>query len=241
MADERFAYLNAYEVNRADVQQLYCRTDRGLWRSVDGGDHWVRLSRGNLNEIAAIACTNAAWPTLYFGGTTPSGTIPSASSTFLYRVDGANAAPHGSEYDLSGSIPVAVNGDFLRCIECHPADEGVLYLGFANYGQASRIWRVDNALGPADQVQWLDIAGNLSSEWNGANGVNAIAVDPQHPDTHLFLGSDRGLYYTDNGGRHWFKYLEIPNTMIMDLRMREADRTLFVFTHGRGAWRVRLK
>jgi hypothetical protein len=54
----------------------------------------------------------------------------------------------------------------------------------------------------------------------------------------FIAGTNIGLFYSTNSGVNWFLSNELPYTQITDLKLRESDNRLFVFTHGRGTWAV---
>jgi hypothetical protein len=68
-----------------------------------------------------------------------------------------------------------------------------------------------------------------------------VAVDPRSPEHFIFAGTDYGLYYTLDGGINWHKEYSIPNVAVHEVKIRNSDRTLFAFTHGRGIWYLKLK
>jgi hypothetical protein len=68
-----------------------------------------------------------------------------------------------------------------------------------------------------------------------------VAVDPRSPEHYIFAGTDYGLYYTLDGGITWQKEYSIPSVAVHEVKIRNSDRTLFAFTHGRGIWYLKLK
>jgi hypothetical protein len=67
-----------------------------------------------------------------------------------------------------------------------------------------------------------------------------VAVDPQDPENKIFAATDFGFYFTIDGGKNWTKDTRIPNVEIHEIKMRNSDRRLFLFTHGRGSWTIKL-
>jgi hypothetical protein len=66
--------------------------------------------------------------------------------------------------------------------------------------------------------------------------VYSLELDPTHPDSVIFAGTEYGLWYTTDGGNSWSRDQTIPPITIYDIRVRQTDRRLFVFTFGRGVW-----
>ncbi len=73
--------------------------------------------------------------------------------------------------------------------------------------------------------------------------MHSIVVDPDD-SLRLYLGTDLGVMTTIDGGRTWM--IEETGfgpavTMWLSLiRTQAGQKQLYAFTHGRGAWRVRL-
>lgn len=224
MDAEDYAFINAYQINYGDGDQLYCRTNQGLWRTVNRGTSWSKLTSGSIFGIFAIATTVEANPTVYFGG----------SSAKFYRIDNAATAVAGTEVDLSATVPASATNDYMAGISVHPAEETTLYIGFSSYSNNPKIWRVEDA--DTGAPTWTDISGDLPTELP----VNYVQADPEDPDNVLFAATDFGLYYTTNGGTNWIKDVSVPNVAIHEAKLRQSDRSLYLFTHGRGIWYVPL-
>ncbi len=79
---------------------------------------------------------------------------------------------------------------------------------------------------------WTNITGNLPNI-----PVDAILLDPSAPTTHIFVGTDMGLFQTTDGGTTWTPFNNsMPNTAVVDLVYNQKTNVLFAATHGRSAW-----
>jgi hypothetical protein len=114
-----------------------------------------------------------------------------------------------------------------------PTNANVITVAVGGFG-SGHVWRgVVNAAGTA--AAWSDISGA------GATGlpdtpVNAIALDPMNL-THIYAGTDVGVYRTLNDGSTWSAYREgMPNIAAYDLKLHPTTRLLRAATHGRGMW-----
>lgn len=212
------AFIAPYEINRADGQQVYFCSTNGIWRTNDSGTNWTKITN-NHSTVYAVGVTNEADPTVYFGG----------SSAQLYRIDNASSAAVGTEVDLSASVPSVVTSHVISCITPHKSDNTKAYVTFSTISTQPRVYLVEN-INTASPT-WTAIAGNLPSELP----ANWIEINPSNED-NLYVGTDFGLYSSEDGGTTWLKETEIPNTAVQNIRLRETDGSLFVFTHGRGAW-----
>ena len=161
---------------------------------------------------------------MYFGG----------NAAQLYKLENA-ATEVGTDVNYNLSVPAAITNDFLNFIEVNPKNKYQIFCAFSNYSDTSRIWKVSN-LDSSNPV-WTDISANLPK----GLPVNSVAVDPRSPEHYIFAGTDYGLYYTLDGGITWQKDYSIPSVAVHEVKIRNSDRTLFAFTHGRGIWYLKLK
>ena len=73
--------------------------------------------------------------------------------------------------------------------------------------------------------------------------VHSVVVDPDDSQ-RLYLGTDLGVVVSVDGGRTWMNeetgFGPAVTMWLQILRATDGGKYLFAFTHGRGAWRVRL-
>lgn len=227
ISDSRFAtdgvnFINAYAINPADEYQLYYRTNKYLYRTTDGGDGWDIITN-QRSGLKAIGVSNETNPVVYTGG----------SAGQLYRINNAATVGAASETSFNLAVPASITNDFLNCIVVHPKDRNTIFMAFSNYSVQPRIWRASGF--DSSKPVFKNISGNLPVNLP----VNFVATDPQFPDKNLFAATDFGLYYSTDSGKIWVKETRIPNVAIHEIKMR-ADRTLFIYTHGRGLWYLTL-
>jgi photosystem II stability/assembly factor-like uncharacterized protein len=231
LVDDDVWHENQFEMNYLDGEQLYLPTRDYVWRSVNGGDNWEKITNSyaggnNSPHPYAIGLSNDVFPTVYTGGT----------KGLFVRIDDAFNAVQGQEADLSDFSPAElVPKGKLTCLTVHPLDDYTVYATVLNTDSVSRVWKITNA-NDTSLIAWNDLTGNLSRRLN----TYWIEPDPDHPDSVLFIGTDYGLWYTTDAGTSWFREPNIPPITIYQMRMRKSDRKLFVYTFGRGIWIVTL-
>jgi photosystem II stability/assembly factor-like uncharacterized protein len=221
-------FINPFEINNLDGDQIYVPTRREVYRSLDQGNSWLALTGDIPGESFSVGLSNSTNPIAYIGGT---------ASRICY-VNGAATAGSGEEISLwdAGSLPNnrSFLGGTIGCIEVDPNDETTIYCGFTNIDTDSRIWRIRHA--NSYSAIFDDIGANLPE----SVPVNWVEVDPDMSD-HILLGTDYGLYTSLNAGQSWQKEDRFPNAPIDQIRLRHSDRKLFIYTHGRGIWTANLK
>ncbi|MER3559055.1 MAG: hypothetical protein C4336_06130, partial [Armatimonadota bacterium] len=95
----------------------------------------------------------------------------------------------------------------------HPTNPYKIYVVLGGTG-TPHVYRCDNTL--SNPVQWVDISGSGATALPDIH-CNSIAVDPQAPDTVLYLGTDIGVFFTLDGGATWRNATQpygLPNVQV---------------------------
>jgi len=78
---------------------------------------------------------------------------------------------------------------------------------------------------------WTEITGNLPDK-----PINVIFEDRKNPNL-LFLGNDRGVYVSIDGGENWvYMRNNMPTIAVHDLLVHPRENDLVVGTYGRGIY-----
>ena len=113
---------------------------------------------------------------------------------------------------------------------------GVVYATYGNFGGTHVFRSSDHG------ETWQPLTGSGSGALPDIP-VHSIVVDPDDSE-RLYLGTDLGVMVSIDGGRTWMSEetgFGPAVTMWLSLvKTAEGQKYLFAFTHGRGAWRVRL-
>ena len=124
-------------------------------------------------------------------------------------------------------------------IAVHPTNPYKIYVVLGGTG-TPHVYRCDNTL--SNPVQWVDISGSGATALPDIH-CNSIAVDPQAPDTVLYVGTDIGVFFTLDGGATWRNATQpygLPNVQVNTVRVLPNINFLMVATYGRGMWRITL-
>lgn len=226
--DDGAWFINPFDINPQDGDMIFFPTKKRIYRSKNGGIRFEPITNsiniGGSLEPFCVGVSNQLNPAVYVGG----------SNSLFYRIKNAGISKIGEEENLRSFVPSALYSSFIGCIRVNPIDASILYISYVNYSSVSRIFKVIKA--DSDVPEFIDISGNLPV----GMPVNWVEVDPASPDSVIFAGTDRGLFYTSDGGKTWFQEESIPNVVVDMLRLRMSDRRLFIFTHGRGVFTARV-
>ena len=224
LAADDVDFITPFEIDRSNGDRIYFASAERIWRTTNKGDNWqpITISRPSMFPNT-IALSRGAVKDVYFAST----------ASEIYKIPNASSAFAGDEFNISGSLPSGIDNHNVSCIKVHPNDNDIAYVTLSSISNLPRIYRVSGL--QAGSLTWTDISGNLPASLP----CFSIVIDPKNED-HLVLGTDFGLYCSDDGGQNWHKEHKIPNTLVSDLRLRETDRRLFISTYGRGVWTASL-
>jgi photosystem II stability/assembly factor-like uncharacterized protein len=187
---------------------------RSVWINAGTGTQWRQIPLPSQAGVATVLAIPTA--TRIYVGTTRGR---------VYRLEfsaGAWQAPAQLTRPVAGWI-----SDLL----VDPTNANrlwVTYSSLQNPQGRSRVLRSDDA-----GANWVSVGGSLPNI-----PINAIEIDPQHPDT-VFVAADVGVYRSVNAGASWTSYNnQLPNCLIKDLLFHPTSRLLRAGTQARGVWEI---
>lgn len=131
--------------------------------------------------------------------------------------------------DISANLP----DRWITCVQASLSDKAEAFVTISGYRWDSylpHVYRTSNS-GQA----WEDISGNLPDL-----PVNTIVVDPLVKGTY-YIGTDGGVFITQNGGMSWEIYGEgLPKVSVLDLNLHAPTRMLTAATFGRSMYSIPL-
>jgi photosystem II stability/assembly factor-like uncharacterized protein len=134
----------------------------------------------------------------------------------------------GEEWHKIDKFPGVPDRTYVSRLLASQHDVNTVYASFDNHKNADfapYVLRSNDA-----GKTWISIKGDLP-----ANGpVLALAEDHVDPNL-LFLGTEFGLYFTQNGGQKWIRLRSgLPTIPVRDLAIQKRENDLVVGTFGRG-------
>jgi hypothetical protein len=223
IADFNFLFIAPFILDPTDPQRLWTGGSY-LWRTTNGAANWSRASAriaGSLGAaISAIASSPVDPQHVLIG--TDEGVIQYSGAALA--ANGNTSWPH-----------VKPRVGYLSWLAWDPAAANTAYATYSTFG-GTHVWKTTDG-----GASWTGLDGS------GANALpdlpaNSIVVDPA--SGNLYVGTDMGVFVSLDGGQSWALELTgFPDTVTDALVMYVGpggSRSLFAFTHGRGAWKVGL-
>ncbi|MDC1062914.1 glycosyl hydrolase [Flavobacteriales bacterium] len=240
---ERFNWDAPILVSPHNPKRLYFASQR-VWKSEDRGDSWETISEDLTNNIERISTPfygskqkwNNAWDVRAMSNYS---TITSLSESpiqegliYAGTDDGIiQMTENGGEswkkinYKKFSGLPETA---FVNDIKTDLFDKNTVYVVFDNhkYGDYNPyIYKSKNK-----GFTWQKLTNNLPD-----NTILWRLVQDHKNKNLLFLGTEFGVYFTNNGGDQWIKLKGgLPNISVRDIAIQKNENDLVLGTFGRG-------
>lgn len=218
-------------------------TDGSRFDSVAGGA--ISTDGRRRFRLGANAATYNASGQLFSGVATAVVVAPSDRNTVyigtlfgkVWMSRNARAAVTDVRFtDITRNLPARMVTDLI----VDPNDPHTVYVTLGGTGDTKDyVWKNEDT--PAQRGgagNWVDIDNGLPPISH-----NTIALHPSFPTTRLYVGTDHGVYVTENGGTAWAEAansLGMPRVQVNKLVFNRSTGRLDAFTFGRGVWSLAL-
>ena len=213
--NEWTSFIAPYVLAPSNPQTIYAGRAR-VYKSTDGGEIFTATNNNNPFNGDPVFCMavsplNAA---VVIAATAPINTIPRA----VFVTTNGGVTWRNVTAGLPDRFPIDVTFD-------HDS-EGTVFITFGGFGSGHVFRSVDYG------ENWTDISGNLPDV-----PTSAIVIDPDVPH-HYYVGNDLGVFASTDAGLNWEQYNEgiFGSVLVMDLKIKNANRKIYVATHGNGAF-----
>lgn len=205
------AWVTPFVIDPQNPQTLVAGFSN-VFRSNDRGDSWYPLTFFSTDEtIRAIAVAPSDNSVIYC-----------ANPSTFYRTmnDGDDWA------DVTDGLP----DNRVAAIAVDPDDAAHLFVCVGGFTDGAKVYESTDS-----GDSWNNISGNLPNV-----PVNSI-VYQNGSDDGLYVGTDLGVFYTDNTYSNWQPFTTgLPLVQVMELEIHSATGKLRAATYGRGLWETDL-
>ncbi len=243
-ADEnnyKWNWNSAFIISPHDPKRLYFAAEK-LFRSDDGGNNWRVVSpdltrqidrnklkvMGRVWSVDAIAknASTSMYGSIIGLSESPlqEGLLYVGTDDGLIQVSADNGASW-RRVERFGKVP---DMTYVSDVEASLHDVDTVYATFDNHkrGDYKPYVYVSTDRGRS----WKSISGNLP-ERGSAHTIVQDHVDPQL----LFVGTEFGVFVTQNGGASWFQLNgNMPTIAVRDLEIQRRENDLVIASFGRG-------
>jgi photosystem II stability/assembly factor-like uncharacterized protein len=203
----------AFDPENSD--RIYYATNR-FYRSTNVGRTWNAISGDLTGEQGAAVRGFAIAPSVpstIYAGTNNGRVLVSFDSGSSWEV---------SLTDIPGWPRI------MRQFAVDPADNLTAFLAVSYYGTDQVLKTMDGG------ISWESLNNDLADI-----PVNTICLDPRYGTRVIYLGTDSGVYHSQDSGSTWTLFGEgLPNCVVNDIKFDRVHNRLIVATQGRGMWRI---
>jgi photosystem II stability/assembly factor-like uncharacterized protein len=237
---ERWNWDSPLLVSPHDPDRVYYGSQR-LWRSDDRGDSWTAISgdltlganryeRPYMGRVWSVDALHDNSAMSKYATTTAITESPVEADVLAVGTDDGLvqvSQDGGARWTRAAAMPDLPELSFINDVEASLFDARTLFAvadahKIGDY--APYVYRSDD-LGRS----WRSIAGDLP------HGTIAWAIAQDHVDPDLlFLGTERGLYWTPDAGRHWHQLAGAPTIPFRDVKIQRERGDVVGATFGRG-------
>ena len=139
--------------------------------------------------------------------------------------NGTAATPTWTRLDDVAGSPLP--NRYCTRIAIDPANANQVFVAFGGYS-ANNLWRTTDG-----GSTWTAISAGLPEA-----PIRAIALHPESA-THVYIGTEVGVFASENGGTTWSATNEGPTNCSVD-ELLLMDKKLVAVTHGRGLFAIDL-
>jgi photosystem II stability/assembly factor-like uncharacterized protein len=240
-APERWNWDSPLLVSPHNPGRIYYGSQR-VWQSDDRGGTWTPISGdltggrsryeqkffGRVWSVDALYDNNAmskyATTTAISESPLREGTLAVGTDDGLVQV----TTDGGRSWSRAAAIPGLVLS-FVNDVEMSLHDAATLYVAADNHKAG-------------DFTPYVFKSTDLGRTWRSMTGdlppgaiVWALQQDHVRPDL-FFLGTERGLYFSVDGGTHWLELGGLPTIPFRDVKLHRRDNDLVGATFGRGIY-----
>jgi len=215
--------------NQSPTQHALYYGTRGLWRSDDDATSWTSVS-------PEVLCDGPAQPEIAAGVDVVSAiaVAPSDPDRIYVGCYGGKVWFTNAACGLPScwtEMSLGLPGTPITWLAVDPLDKNVVYATVSGFALGSHVYGKTPSL-----FHWIQ-AKSIAA-FNGVP-ANTIAVESHGPSqpAPLWLGTDKGVYRSPDGGSSWARYGNgLPNVPVYQIGLDEGRRRVVAGTHGRGAF-----
>lgn len=213
LQDETACFVTPFKMSPSNENYLYTASNI-LYRSTDNGLQFKKISNPPDSAFINSIEISPLDPEFILISTIPGSSLRPR----LYKsIDGGKTLTN-----ITSNLPDRIISDISIV---NNNEYNICLTGFGTY----HVYSTKNG-----GISWTQIDRKLPDI-----PLHTIWTSPFHPNL-IFVGSDLGLYYTNDSGKNWSHYLLGQNDVlpVYDLFYTEKDFGLIVFTHSRGVYRI---
>jgi photosystem II stability/assembly factor-like uncharacterized protein len=233
------AVIHSIAIDSSNTSTLYTATNKGLYKSTDGGVNWtakndgIPIYSGETSPNVRQVIVNPHNPiTIYATVQTKPNTEPWQGGVYKSTDGGENwvAKCNGLAQFAGGPYAHPMQTSNYRHMVIDPENPETLYVGDYSWGDSGVYKTTDGGDNWVRLTIQSDPGQNMDHGWIDFCGVQvtSLNIDPSDPD-RLYFGTSMTLFKTNDGGGSWFQVYT---------REREPGRWQSIGLETSGMWHI---
>ncbi|MCB0846012.1 MAG: T9SS type A sorting domain-containing protein, partial [Bacteroidetes bacterium] len=226
-AGERGAWTTPYQLHPTNPDSMYTALGN-LWISPDGGDTWEKKS--NFNNMNGASFPSPA----SYMEVAPSDPKTVYISKRIYHAFGQpsemwRTTNLGNSWtDIMNGLPDSL---YLTYFAIDHDDPMTVWVTIGGFSDGVKVFKTTNG-----GNSWNNISMNLPNL-----PVNTIVHDASSSENLVYIGMDRGVWYTADTLNEWKLFADfLPNVVVSELAIQYSTSKIYAATFGRGIWESNL-
>jgi photosystem II stability/assembly factor-like uncharacterized protein len=239
----RFNWNSPILISPHDHKTIYYGGNK-LFKSKDRGDTWeasidltIQQDREKLPLMGILpdeSTLSRHDGISYFGDITTISESPIKEGLLYVGTDGGNlqvSRDGGMTWkNVISKVPGVPKYTYVTRVVASNAEEGTAYVTLD--GHRNNDFEVYVFMTTDYGENWKSISANLPE----GGTVNVIREHPRNPNL-LFVGTERGAYFSIDRGKNWVKFKnDFPIVPVDDIAIHPRENDLIFGTHGRSIW-----
>lgn len=180
---------------------------KNVWKSTNRGNSWTPISTFNSSGLTCLAVAPS----------NPQYIFASNGNTIYKTSNGGTSWSNISPPGTGGSVTY---------IAIHSTNPNIVWITRSGYANGNKVFKSTDG-----GTTWTNISYDLPNI-----PVNCIVFQNGTNDG-VYVGTDLGVFYTDNSLTQWMGYNNgLPNTIVDELEIHYGSNKLRAATYGRGLW-----
>jgi photosystem II stability/assembly factor-like uncharacterized protein len=207
--ESRYRFNPPFIMHPTDPAILYCAF-KNVYRSSNRGSLWTKLTQ-DISGGIDFTCLEVA----------PSNPdyLYAAYNNQIWRTSDG-----GTNWEnIATGLPT---GEIITDIVISAGDPELIWVTFSGFSEGVKVFRSGNG-----GQTWQNVSRNLPNM-----PANCLAFEPGSENA-VYVGTDVGIYYTNDNLTEWIDYSEeLPNVIIDELEIHPLSGKILAATYGRGMW-----
>jgi len=222
MSGDRTNWSSPLAIDPFENETLYFGTYR-IWKTYNGGNNWTAVS-----DDLTDGDDGSSYHTI-----TTIAVSPFIPGIIVAGTDDGNVHVSTNSGDDWTDVTAGLPDRWITRVACDPFDMNTIYVTVSGFRWDEPLPHVFKSTDLGQN--WIDISSNLPEL-----PMNCIVLDPEVQD-RIFVGSDAGIFYTENGGNEWLSLSNgLANVPVIGIKLHNPTRTLVIGTYGLSSYRMDL-